>query len=263
MSSPYADLNRPPLPRRLRVGGMWADVEVVRVTGSTSADLIAEARAGAPEGRVLLAEEQRAGRGRHDRTWSSPPRAGLTFSLLLRPAAPPVRWPLLPLLVGSAVAGELEQWVSGEVGLKWPNDVLIDGRKVAGILAETAGSAVVVGLGLNVSTREAELPDARSTSLQLSVDETVDRLPVLRAVLRAIERDYTAWNRNGGAPQTVLPDYRRRSSTLGRQVRVELPDEAPVTGRAVAVDDAGLLVVETGAGQRSFAAADVEHLRPA
>src|SRR5216110_3252325 len=132
----------------VRPGGLLRDLEIVESTGSTNADLLARALAGEPEGAVLAAEEQRAGRGRMGRTWTSPPRAALTFSLLLKPAVPPARRGWLPPV--TEVAGV-------ETRLKWPNDLLTADAKLAGILAEAAGDAVVVGIGLNVSTEPAEL----------------------------------------------------------------------------------------------------------
>ena len=172
----------------VRPGGLWRAVEVVDRTGSTNADLLARALGGAPEGVVLAAEEQRAGRGRMGRTWVSPPRAALTFSLLLRPAVPQARWGWLPLLTGVAVASAVTEVTGVETRLKWPNDVLAGSAKLAGILAEAAGGpkpagggkpasgartagdakpaggaaaagdAIVVGVGLNVSTEPGELP---------------------------------------------------------------------------------------------------------
>ena len=143
----------------LRPGGLWQAVEVVDRTGSTNADLLDRALGGAPEGVVLAAEEQSAGRGRMGRTWVSPPRAALTFSLLVRPATvPPARRGWLPLLAGVAVASAVTAVTGVQTRLKWPNDVLVGPAKLAGILAEAAGDAIVVGVGLNVSAEPGELP---------------------------------------------------------------------------------------------------------
>ena len=140
-------------------GGLWRTVEVTEVTGSTNADLLVRADAGEPEGAVLAAEEQRAGRGRLGRTWTSPPRAALTFSVLLRPATVPrARLGWLPLLAGVAVAAGVRAVAAVDAQLKWPNDVLVGPAKLAGILAEASGDAVVIGIGVNVSTEPAELP---------------------------------------------------------------------------------------------------------
>ena len=143
----------------LRPGGLWQAVEVVDRTGSTNGDLLDRALGGAPEGVVLAAEEQSAGRGRMGRTWVSPPRAALTFSLLVRPATvPPARRGWLPLLTGVAVASAVTAVTGVQTRLKWPNDVLVGPAKLAGILAEAAGDAIVVGVGLNVSAEPGELP---------------------------------------------------------------------------------------------------------
>jgi BirA family transcriptional regulator, biotin operon repressor / biotin---[acetyl-CoA-carboxylase] ligase len=158
----------------LRPGGLWQAVEVVDRTGSTNADLLARALGGAPEGVLLAAEEQSAGRGRMGRAWVSPPRAALTFSLLVRPAAvPPARRGWLPLLAGVAVATAVTAVTGVQTRLKWPNDVLTGPAKLAGILAEAIGDAVVVGVGLNVATEPGELPPAgpgalSATSLRIA-----------------------------------------------------------------------------------------------
>src|SRR5579863_386241 len=143
----------------VRPGGLWREITVTGVTGSTNADLLARTADGAPEGTVLAAEEQRSGRGRMGRAWVSPPRAALTFSVLLRPdAVPPARLGWLPLLTGVAVTSAVRAVTAVDAQLKWPNDVLVRDAKLAGILAEASGGAVVVGIGLNVSTEPDELP---------------------------------------------------------------------------------------------------------
>ena len=270
MSSPYRDLDRPPLRQRaLRTAlvvddGLWTQLDVVDETGSTNADVVAAAVAGAPEGLVLVAEHQVAGRGRLDRTWTAPERSALTFSVLLRPP-PSTRptWGWLPLLAGLAVATTLTRLAELEVRLKWPNDVLIGDRKVAGLLAEVSGDAVVVGIGINVSLNADELPVAAATSLRLAGSEVVDRDPVLRAVLRDIARRYVAWRSADGDPvATALhEDYRSTSATIGREVTVHLPGGATRSGRAVDVDAQGRLVVASADGVDALAAGDVVHLR--
>src|SRR2546421_4404363 len=197
-------------PAAVRPGGLWRTIEVVESTGSTNADLLARARQGEPEGTVLAAEDQRAGRGRLGRTWITPPRAALTFSLLVRPAVTPARRGWLPLLTGVAVAEAITTVTGVRATLKWPNDVLADQLspgggepgtghpgvgKLVGILAEAAAGAIVVGIGVNVSTEASELPDrgpgalpAASLLTAGAKPEALDRTPLLLASLSAFER---------------------------------------------------------------------------
>ncbi|WP_375480175.1 biotin--[acetyl-CoA-carboxylase] ligase [uncultured Jatrophihabitans sp.] len=272
-------MDRPPLDvDRLRagVGDRWARVDVVAETTSTNADLLAAATADASLDRVVLAaEHQIAGRGRLDRVWTSPARAGLTASLLVRPAVPAARWGWLPLLAGVAVVDAVRAETGVECALKWPNDVLarLDGRKLAGILAQTAGGAVVVGVGLNVSTTRDELPVDTATSLALAGSPDVDRTALLGALLAALDSWLTRWTDAGGDPDAagLAQAYRQRCATLGAQVRVDLGGAA-VVGRAVDVDEFGRLLVaaaddaddadDAAAAPRPLAAGDVEHLRP-
>lgn len=131
----------------------WSQVSVVDATGSTNADLAAAARDGAPSGTVLVAEHQRSGRGRFTRSWEAPPGAAIAISVLLRPSLtiPLERWTWLPLLAGLAVADALVQVAGVPARLKWPNDVLIEDRKVCGILVERVGDAAVIGMGINTA----------------------------------------------------------------------------------------------------------------
>src|SRR4051812_48103402 len=169
--SPYADLERPPLSTRsleralVVPDGLWRRIEVREQTGSTNADVAAAARTGVPEGLVVVAEQQLDGRGRRDRTWLSPPRAGLTLSVLLRPgpSVPQRHWGWLSLLAGVALRETVERRAELPAKLKWPNDLLLAAddsgeAKAAGILAEMVDDAVVVGIGLNVTMRAHELP---------------------------------------------------------------------------------------------------------
>ncbi|MCF4140068.1 biotin--[acetyl-CoA-carboxylase] ligase [Streptomyces sp. Tue 6430] len=277
--SRWSDLDRPPLNavalRRglLREGGLWTAVDVVPRTGSTNSDLVALAAAGkAGEGTVLVAEEQTSGRGRLDRRWSAPPRSGLFFSALLRPAEVPVaRWGWLPLLTGVAVATGLSRAAGVDTALKWPNDLLVtvggQERKAGGILAERAGpDGVVVGVGVNVTLRAGELPVPQAGSLELAGAVSTDRDPLLRAVLRSLEEWYGRWRRVGGDPSLsgLQEAYAAGCATLGRTVRAELPGERSVVGEAVAVDGDGRLVIATREGVREpVGAGDIVHLRPA
>jgi BirA family transcriptional regulator, biotin operon repressor / biotin---[acetyl-CoA-carboxylase] ligase len=254
----------------VRPGGFWREISVTGSTGSTNTDLAEQACAGAPEGLVLAAEEQTSGRGRMGRAWLSPPRAALMFSVLLRPAAvPPARRGWLPLLAGVATVAALRQVSGLEAQLKWPNDVLIEGRKLAGILAEQAGDAVVVGIGVNVSTGAGELPPAgpsslTATSLLLAGSASLDRELLLRRILAELERWYLAWRSGaGGDPQAsgLRPAYLEICSTLGRDVRAELPGGQVVYGSAADIDADGRLVVASPAGVVAVSAGDVLHVR--
>ncbi|MFJ7910266.1 biotin--[acetyl-CoA-carboxylase] ligase [Kitasatospora sp. NPDC096204] len=274
--SPWTDLDRPPLDEEalrhdlLVPGGLWTSLDVVPETGSTNSDLAARAAAGAGQGAVLVAEAQSAARGRLDRRWTAPPRSGLFLSVLLRPEEVPVeRYGWLPILVGVAAASTLGRIAGVEVGLKWPNDlqVEIDGaeRKLGGILTELAGGAVVVGMGLNVSLREPELPVPTAASLALAGASTTDRGTLLRALLREFAELYRDWTAAAGDPHAsdLLRAYVDRCSTLGRQVKVHLPGDRELVGEAVAVDGDGRLVVRTPDGvRRAVGAGDVVHVRP-
>lgn len=273
-ASPYSDLQRPPLrvrslERALIVpGGLWRSLTVKPETGSTNADVADAARAGAPEGLVVVAEQQVAGRGRRDRVWVSPPRAGLTLSVLLRPAGVPNRhWGWLPLLAGVALRETVHRIAELDASLKWPNDLLLGDAKAAGVLAEVVGDAVVVGIGLNVTTRADELPSTTglpATSLQLAGARSADRDPLLKALLRGLAQWYAGWREAGGDAEMcgLLGAYRRGCATLGREVRVELPGGEELAGEATTVDNDGQMVIRTADGtDHRVSAGDVVHVR--
>jgi BirA family biotin operon repressor/biotin-[acetyl-CoA-carboxylase] ligase len=272
MPSAYGDLDRPPLDaaeltRALTPpGSRWRSVEVVEETESTNSDVAARAAAGEPEGLVLVAESQVGGRGRLGRTWIAPPRSGVTMSVLLRPALPSTAWPWLPLLTGVAVVEAVRRSSDLDTSLKWPNDVLVHDRKLAGILLErvdtSSGPAAVIGVGLNVSLRADELAVPTATSLLLEGVVTPNRSLVLREVLRVLQVLYDAWTVAGGdASAGLAASYSRRCSTIGKQVRVALPSGETLRGRAVRVDGGGRLVVVTASGEVAVAAGDVSHVR--
>jgi BirA family transcriptional regulator, biotin operon repressor / biotin---[acetyl-CoA-carboxylase] ligase len=275
VDSAYSDLDRPPLDvgalgRALTgPGSGWREVLVVDETASTNTDLAQRARAGAAPGLVLVAEHQTGGRGRLGRVWTAPPRSGLTWSLLVEPAGVPAeRWPWIPLLAGVAVVEGVRRVTEVEATLKWPNDLLVGDRKLAGLLSERietrASSLVVVGVGLNVTLRRDELPTPDATSLLLEHAATTDRTVVLREVLRVFDRLFSEWVGLSGDPRAGLAEsYARRCSTLGRTVQVALPTGSTLTGEAVRVDPHGRLVVRTGSGEEAVGAGDVVHVRPA
>lgn len=252
---------------------LYTAVDVVTQTGSTNADLLAAARAGAPAGTVLVAETQTAGRGRLDRSWQSQPGAALTYSVLLRPAGvPPASRGWLPLLTGVAVASAIRTSAGVDASLKWPNDVLAASGaperagKLAGILAEQAGDAIVVGIGLNVSASQDELPSGQATSLWLEGAAHIRREDILVAMLRELEQWYLRWA-DGAAPgdpeaSGLRGAYLLACSTVGREVQVELPGGGTLAGRACDVDTVGRLLVEAADGMHAVSAGDVVHVRP-
>jgi len=261
---PGTSLEAPPV-RAACVGALWTSVDVVQRTGSTNADLLAR---GGPEGQVLVAEEQTAGRGRMGRSWVSQPGASLTFSVLLRPAAvPPARRGWLPLLAGVAVANAVRSVAGVSATLKWPNDVLIADRKLAGILAEQSGDTVVVGIGLNVATPAGALPTSPTglpaTSL-LVEGADVAREVLLIEVLRHLERHYLSFRENPDPGSCgLLASYLALCATLGRNVRIELPGDHSMVGVAEDVDTEGrLLIREAEATSLTpISAGDIIHLR--
>lgn len=271
--SPFTDLDRPPLnPRALtralvRPGGFWREIRVVGETGSTNVDLAELARQGAAgPGFVLVAEAQTSGRGRLGRTWTAPPRSGLFFSVLLPQEDSVTRLGWLPLLAGVAVVSALRGFAEVEdvrrgrmadAVLKWPNDVLIGDRKLAGILAQRVDAGVIVGIGLNVTLRTGELPVPTATSLALE-DAPTDRDPLLRAILREIAE----WHERFGTDEAALRRaYRDLCGTIGRHVRVELPGGEVLSGEATDVEEAGRLVVNGANGEQLLSAGDVVHVR--
>jgi BirA family biotin operon repressor/biotin-[acetyl-CoA-carboxylase] ligase len=182
---------------------------------------------------------------------------------------PVARLGWLPLLVGVAGATAVRRIAEVDVRLKWPNDLLAGERKLAGVLAERVESggdgAVVVGMGLNVSLRREELPVPTATSLALEGAACTDRDPLLRAVLREIERHYRDWTAaDGDADAAGLRSaYLAASATVGREVRVELPGDRVLTGVATGVDASGCLLVRAGGEERAVSAGEVVHVRPA
>ncbi|MBT2471995.1 biotin--[acetyl-CoA-carboxylase] ligase [Streptomyces sp. ISL-66] len=271
----WSSLHRPPLnaaalQRALVVpDGLWSSLEVVGSTGSTNTDLAARA-ARLPEGAVLVAEEQSAGRGRLDRSWVAPARSGLFFSVLLKPGpqVPQERWGWLTLLAGVATATGLSRAAGVDTALKWPNDLLVtvDGeeRKTGGILAERVADGIVLGIGLNVTLTEDELPVDTAGSLLLAKASVTDRDPLLKAVLRSLEQWYGNWRAAGGDPAAsgLQETYAAGCATLGKHVRAELPGGRTITGTAEAVDTDGRLVVRTADDEReAVGAGDVVHLR--
>ncbi|NLJ33837.1 MAG: biotin--[acetyl-CoA-carboxylase] ligase [Firmicutes bacterium] len=221
------------------------------------------ARQGAGEGTLVVAEEQVEGRGRRGRTWHSPPGEGVLFSFILRPALQPTHAPQLTFMASVAVAKTLREDYNLPAGIKWPNDIFIRGRKVAGILTELSAEVdrinfVAMGIGVNVNTELASFSPflrERVTSLRVEKGHSLARVPLLQRLLLSLEEEYTALLEGGFAP------LRRRwlelNLVLGKRVRIISPERS-FTGTAVNVDEYGaLLVQEEGAGLRRVLAGDV------
>ena len=253
---------------RTALVGRWAQVDVVERTGSTNADLLAAAVAGAPDRTVLVAEHQEAGRGRLTRSWVAPPGSGITVSVLLRPTGvPPSRFGWLPLLAGLALLDTVRSLTDAPTGLKWPNDLLVGTaqRKAAGVLAEVADAvrpAVVVGIGVNVAASPPDQPGATSLGAE---GATADRGQVLTTLLGCLAEREARWREGRGDPDAtrLRADYRAGCATLGSEVKVELPGGAALRGIAEDVDrDGRLLLLDATGHRRAVAAGDVVHLRP-
>ncbi|MGZ4530312.1 MAG: biotin--[acetyl-CoA-carboxylase] ligase [Mycobacterium sp.] len=250
----------------------WRRLDVVEQTGSTNADLLAQAASGTDvAGAVLIAEHQTAGRGRHGRGWSATPRAQITMSVGVSIVdVPTAGWGWLPLATGVAVVDTVAPLLEGvRVGLKWPNDVLAgppdSPGKLAGILAEVVRPVVVIGLGLNVTQAPAEIDGGGATSLLDLGVPAPDRTQLVCGLLSELGRRIVAWRAARGADWALAADYRARSLTLGTRVRAHLPGGKEVVGAASAIDDQGRLCLETegatGAETVVVSAGDVVHLR--
>ncbi len=252
--------------RRLLVRPDRWQVHHLRSTRSTNDDL-ARGSDLMPEpgvGDVLTTEEQTAGRGRSGRGWSCPRGAGLMFSVKVSTQGIPTqRRAWVGVALGLAVVRAFREVARVDAGLKWPNDVLVDGLKCGGILAESVGESVVVGAGLNISLDRDELPRPDAISLRLAGAE-VDRNLLLAAVLDEFGDLLDCWRAaDGDVDRSGLrARYLAACATVGQQVRIELPGGRAATGLAVDVDPDGAIVVEQADGRRRYSAGDVVHLRP-
>lgn len=205
---------------------------------------------------VVVAEFQSNGRGRLDRTFDAPTSSALLFSFAVRPKRNQSDWGFLPLLTGMCVARALNSFIEGQtpVTLKWPNDLLVDGKKLGGIIAEVRGEAVIIGVGINVEMSVEELPAAGATSLLIVGCSNLNRNQILTKILFEIEAGLTSWD--GG--EIFVDRYREVSSTLGNQVRAQLPGGKVLESRAIDIDPSGALILESG---ERITVGDVIHLR--
>ena len=228
------------------LAGRWRDVRWLAETDSTQRVARELARAGAPEGTVVIAEAQTAGRGRLGRTWHSPRGVNLYCSIVLRPALPPAAVPQVALVAGAAVAAALAATPGVEPRIKWPNDVLIDGRKVAGVLTEMEAEVervhhVILGIGVNLNASRSAFPPElreRATSVLLATGHRVDRAAVTARLLAALEARYGRFLEGGF--EVVRSEWESYSCLTGTEVRVTSPD-GEVAGRVAGLDADGAL----------------------
>ena len=246
-------------------GVIGSDLRVLPEVGSTNTLALELAHQGAPEGTVVVAERQTAGKGRLGRTWISPP-GNLYLSVILRPAVPTAKAPLLTLMGAAAVCSALRKHLLLPAGIKWPNDILLEGRKAGGLLTEMSAEQdrirhVVLGIGLNVNMDLALLPGevrAHSTTLSAAAGARIDRTALLLQVLAELERTYLTFLQNDA---DVLREWEQLSVTLGRRVAVHAAD-GRFEGNAEGIDRDGRLVVRPATGAaRAFAAGDVTILK--
>ncbi|QIG38329.1 biotin--[acetyl-CoA-carboxylase] ligase [Microbacterium sp. 4R-513] len=247
-------------------------VQVVETTGSTNADVVESVVADPerwPHLSLLLTNDQRAGRGRLDRSWTTPAGTALAVSVVVRVPDLPVEargW--IPLLAGAAMTRALAEQLYGTghaARLKWPNDVLLDGGKICGILAEVVPGhpdVVVVGAGVNTRMPRTDLPVATATSFA-AVGLECDEDKLLADYLRALDEQLSALlaSRGDAAASGVLGEVQTVCSTLGTDVIVSLPDGSKLEGRAARIDGEGRLVVESGDVLTTVSAGDVTHVR--
>lgn len=230
-------------------------VSVVDVTTSTQYDLAHKENLN--NGDVIVAEFQSAGRGRLDRTFSAPESSALLFSLFVETFRTKDDWGWVPLLAVQSLRtalAELDPRV--DITLKWPNDLLVGDLKVAGLLCEAHGNGIIVGVGLNVAMTEYELPVPTATSLMLEGFAELDRNKILSHFLKHFRRDFNIWQEKGSAP--FIDDYRRHSSTIGREVRAQMPSGEAIESRALDISPEGALLLEHSV---FVTAGDVIHLR--
>lgn len=247
----------------LRTRLVGRELVLLSTTSSTNDEARRLAEQGAPEGTVVVADYQSSGRGRDQRRWQAPPGSSLLLSVLWRPTTPPEQLQQLTMVAGLAVADAVEANTGIPVALKWPNDIIVACKKVGGILTEVSLSRrrvehAVVGIGLNVNFDPALLTDELAmpaTSLSEVLGREIPRIPLLVAVLQALEERHRNWVK-GGAP---LPEWSSRLMTLGRPVSVSLPDRI-LSGVAEGVDATGALQVRVASGQlERVLAGDVVH----
>jgi BirA family transcriptional regulator, biotin operon repressor / biotin---[acetyl-CoA-carboxylase] ligase len=229
-------------------------VSVVDLTTSTQSDLAEKINAGdAHSGDVIVADFQSAGRGRLDRTFSAPVSTALLFSLYLTPQRSRTEWGFLPLLAGISVAETLNT-VNAGISIKWPNDLLINEKKVGGIISTIHGDGVIIGVGINISMSVQELPVENATSLGLAGVALLDRNLLLSKILNSFETDFMRWDLG----ESFMDRYLDLSATIMRNVQIELPGGREILAKAISIDEQGQLNLDDG---QIVSVGDVIHLR--
>jgi len=250
-------------------GGFGRPLRYYPSIGSTNEEAMAWALEGAPEGALVGADHQTAGRGRWGRTWSSAPGNLLQTSTVLRPVVPVADAGLITTSVGVACARAVEEVAGLEVGIKWPNDVNVAGKKIAGILMESHVDAkgliaiAIAGVGINVTWDIEDMPEEireRATSISAVTGTSVDRLELLVALLSALESVYSLIGQ--GRRDEIVGEAVMRSELLGQEVVVRFLDGSLMVGHATTIDASGGLRLETPEGTRTVHVGEIEQLRP-
>jgi BirA family biotin operon repressor/biotin-[acetyl-CoA-carboxylase] ligase len=228
-------------------------VSVVDVTASTQTDLATLVRSGkAKAGDVIAANYQSAGRGRLSRTFEAPKNSALLFSFYIQPLRKKEDWGWIALIAGASVAQVLDKV---KASVKWPNDVLVNERKISGLIAEIVGDGVVIGIGINVGMSLEELPVPTATSLAIEGVRDTDRNEILANVLAQFETNFTRWDEGD---DSIAQIYASLSSPLGTKVQIHDPNDEIEKGLAVAISPRGELILDSGSHVQ---AGDVVHLR--
>lgn len=223
----------------------WS-VKCVDIIDSTQSALKGSSPA---HGDIITAEFQSAGRGRLDRSFEAKPGTGLLFSAFVVPTRDKSEWGFIPLLVGLSVAEVL----GIEFFTKWPNDILSDLGKVGGILCEVHGDGIIIGVGINVSMTHEQLPVPTATSVLLTLGSAPDRSELLIAILKEIAFNLAEWE----SGEDLIDDYLDSSSTMGKSVSVQLPDDTTLIGKAAGISAQGELLLDSG---EVVSVGDIVHL---
>jgi len=237
-------------------------IEYYEELESTNTEALRLALENAPEGTVVIADAQSEGRGRLDRIWESPPSLNLYLSVVLRPDIPAAASSLVPLMIGVAVADIISKYGPGQVRLKWPNDVLIDGKKICGILTEMRTKTdrvhfIIVGIGVNINMRKLDFPRGireTATSLRILTECELDRIDVAIRLFESLERWYRIFLSGGEA--AIREKWLQYADIIGKRIEVVFKSETQ-RGTVVGLDEHGALLLEGETGVQQVLAGDV------